>query len=462
MIKQPSIPIDSDSLLNDLRQLCALPTVSSQRDELASAAQRIAIIMRQHGLHTDVFATAGAPVVVGQRAGRSPWTLLLYHHYDVAPPGPWRSWHHDPFQLAERDGALYGRGVAAGKGPLVAHLAAIQALLTTGNLPCSVVIVAEGEGLIGSPHLSGVVRDMQGRWRVDGCLASAGELNAKHRPICYGGTKGMLQVRLTTIGANQPLAAGMSVSVPNPLWRLIWALHHVKSDQEEILIEGFYDAVDGPRRNDSKLLRAAQLDEAGRLSAWGLANFLFESTGVGLVRTESTLPTCNVSSLVVEPHGEVALIPVAATAQLDFQLVPGQSPHAIFDLLREHLIAKEFADVDIERLPGGYGAAATALDDPFIQQLSKAGSEIFGAPLDRLPLGPFAQPLHLFTESLDIPVAAIGCMRPDSAVNGANEHVLRDDLVHHAQVLMEFLTLLGNQHTNGSDHESEVGAMPGP
>jgi acetylornithine deacetylase/succinyl-diaminopimelate desuccinylase-like protein len=446
-------------LLDDLRQLCALPTVFGQRDELSSAAQRIALMMRQHGLHTDVFTTPGAPVVVGQRTGRSPWTLLLYHHYDVAPPGPWRAWHHDPFQLAERDGALYGRGVAAGKGPFVAHLAAIQAMLATAdNLPCSVLIVAEGEGLLGSPHLSTVVRDMQDQWRVDGCLASGGERNAAQRPICYGGAKGMLQVRLTTIGANQPLAAGLGVSVPNPLWRLIWALHHIKSDQEEILIEGFYDTVEGPRRSDNKLLREAHLDESGRLSAWGLGNFLFESTGVGLVRTESTLPTCNVSSLVVEPQSEVALIPVAATAQLDFQLVPQQSPQAILDLLREHLAAKEFADVDVERLPGGYGPAATLLDDPFVQQLSKAGNEVFGTPFDRLPLGPFAQPLHIFTEAFNVPVASLGCLRPYSAINGPNEHILLDDLVRHAQVLMEFMTLLGNQQAKGGDHESAVGA----
>ncbi|MBC8075292.1 MAG: M20/M25/M40 family metallo-hydrolase, partial [Chloroflexales bacterium] len=78
--------------------------------------------MQRCGLDTLVAATPGAPVVIGTRAGRSPHTLLLYHHYDTAPTGPWRHWHHDPHMLAERDGALFARGAAAGKGPLAAHL----------------------------------------------------------------------------------------------------------------------------------------------------------------------------------------------------------------------------------------------------------------------------------------------------------------------------------------------------
>ncbi len=88
------------------------------------------------------------------------FTLLLYHHYDVPPAGPWRAWHHDPFQLAERESKLYGRGVADGKGPLAAQLSAISALIAAeGELPCGVIFVVEGEGLIGSPNLGSVVAE---------------------------------------------------------------------------------------------------------------------------------------------------------------------------------------------------------------------------------------------------------------------------------------------------------------
>ncbi|HEU4322245.1 MAG TPA: M20/M25/M40 family metallo-hydrolase [Roseiflexaceae bacterium] len=434
--------ISTDMLLDDLRQLVELPGALEQREELAAVASRLATLMRQRGLQTEIMETSGAPVVIGRRAGRSPFTLLLYHHYDTSPSGPWRAWHHDPFQLAERDGALFGRGVAHGKGPLVAHLAGIASLLERGGeLPCGVLIVAEGEGLGGSAHLNTVVSGLRSHTHVDACLSTGGERGPDGRPLCYSGAKGMLQLRLTSTAANQPLPIGLAASVPNPLWRMLWALNHIKNDQEEILIKDFYNDVEGPSRSENQAIRSVQLDEAGRLAAWGLNEFLFSASGATLVRAEALLPTCNISSLAVEPHGEFPAIPVAASARLDFQLVPDQRPHAILDLLYEHLAAKGLGDIEIERLPGGYHAAHTPFDHPYIKQVRDAGQLIYGAPLDRLPLGSFAQPLAAFVDAFGIPMACVGCARPDSALNGPNEHIPLDDLVRHAQLLVELLSI---------------------
>src|SRR5262249_52763670 len=146
---------------------------------------------------------------------------------------------------------------------------------------------------------------------------------------CYTGAKGLLQIRLRANGANQALPAGIAASVSNPLWRLLWALGQIKSDQEEVLIDGFYNDIEGPSRAENQLLRTLSMDEAGRMAAWGISQFLFGLDGASLVRTEATLPTCNVTSVAVEPAGDLALIPVAATARVDFQLVPRQHPQAI-------------------------------------------------------------------------------------------------------------------------------------
>jgi acetylornithine deacetylase/succinyl-diaminopimelate desuccinylase-like protein len=155
---------------------------------LAAVAGRVASLMRGHGLQVTTLATTGAPIVVGRRAGRQPFTLMLYHHYDLMPSGPWRAWHHDPFQMAEREGTLYGRGVADGKGPLVAHLSAIAALIDAdGELPCGVVVIAEGEALSGSPSLASVLASEHALLKADACLATGGERDGDDRPFCYTG-----------------------------------------------------------------------------------------------------------------------------------------------------------------------------------------------------------------------------------------------------------------------------------
>ncbi len=438
--------ISTDRLICDLDQLIGVAGGPGQRDELTAVATRVAAMMRGRGLKVELCVTPGAPVVIGRRAGRQPYTVLLYHHYDTPHPGPWRAWLHEPYQMAERDSVLYGRGVAAGKGPLVAHLNAIAALLEAeGELPCGVVVVAEGEHLTGSPNLGPVVAERRALLKANACLSSGGERDASGQPFCYGGAKGLVQVRLRVNGSSTPLPAGLAASVPNPLWRLVWALGQIKSDQEEVLIGGFYDAIEGPTREENRALRAAAVDEAGRTYAWGVAQFLFDMTGAPLVRSEVTLPTCNISALAVEPAHDLPVIPTGATARLDFQLVPRQRPQQVVELLNAHLVARGLTDIVTERLPGGYPPAQSATDDAFVQLVSEVGRHIHDAPLRVLPRGPFAQPLFYFVEAFGMPVASVAVARPSSAPYGANECIPLPDLVRHGQHLIEVLYACARQ-----------------
>lgn len=436
---EPAV-ISTDQLICDLDHLISLPGSPGQADDLRSVATRIAAMMRSRGLQAEVRPTPGAPIVVGWRGGRQPYTLLLYHHYDAPSPGPWRAWRHDPFQLAERDGIVYGRGVADGKGPLAAHLNAIAALIEAeGELPCGVVVVAEGDYLTGSPHLGALIADRRALFKADACLASGGDRDASGQPFCYSGAKGLVQVLLRVQQTPEALPAGMAATVPNPLWRLIWALNQIKTDQEEVLISGFYDAIEGPTTEENRILRTVFADEAGRRDAWHINQFLFGLSGAPLVRSEVTLPTCNINLLQTEPVSDPPVIPRSAVARLDFQLVPRQRPQMIVDALQAHLDAKGLSDLLIERLPGGYPPAQSPIDDPFVRLVSDVGRYIHGAPLTILPRGPFSLPLFYFAEAFGIPVASVGVARPFSAIFGANECIPLPDLVRHGQHLIEVL-----------------------
>lgn len=439
----PPLPL-TEKFTQLLSSLCALRTTPGQIDDLCAAADLLAVALRKLSMQVAVAATGGAPVVIARRAGRSPRTLLLYHRYDCAPPGPWRAWSHDPFQLAERDGALYGRGVAEGKGPLAAHIQALQSLIEAeGELPCGVVIVAEGDGLSGSPHLAAALAAHPELLPADLGLGIAGERNLAGTPFCYSGSKGLLQVRLSTSAALYPLPAGLASSLRNPLWRLIWALASIKGDDEDVRIPGFYEGVEGPTREENAQLRNVALDEAGRLAGWGAPGFLFGMEGVSLVRAEVTLPTCNISAISCEPAGDLPHLPTSASAVLDFQLVPRQEPAALLELLRAHLADRGFADVAVEPLPGGYPPAHTPTDAPALATLSAAGEPVFGAPLPRIPSGPFALPLQIVGAASAAPMAALGTARPGSAALGPDEHIPIADLAQHAQFLAELLSRIG-------------------
>ncbi len=447
--------LPSEQIIDNLQVLCACPSISGNLPELDKTGRLVADMVRRAGLEARLVRTAGAPIILGWRAGRRPYTLLLYHHYDVAPPGPWRAWQHDPFQLAERDGCLYGRGVSAGKGPLAAHLHAIQSLLALeGDLPHGIVLLIEGEALNGSTYLDSMVRRYADKVHVNAALGSAGERDASGNPFCYSGSKGLLRVRLTARGPAFPLAPGLATSVPNPVWRLIWALGNIKGADEDIRINGFYDTVEGPDNATRAILRQAHVDEESRRTAWDIPEFLFGMSGASLIRTDVTLPSCNVSSFVVEPPGATAAsIPTRASAQLDFQLVPQQQPEDVFALLRDHLRERLFHDIAIEKLPGGYAPIQCGTEHRLMHDLIRACEHLNGAPPAILPMGTFVQPLHIIARSLQVPAATVGLARHTSSVCGPNEHLPLDDLLRHGELLLDLMLMVG-------ECEREV-ALPG-
>lgn len=427
-------------LIRRLRDLCALPTDSTRPDDLSTAAERLSTILHQIGMQVWKTEAGSAPLLIARRAGRSARTLLLYHHYDTAPAGPWRAWSHAPFALVERDGALYARGVVDGKGPLVAHLHALDLLIrTNGELPCGIVLVIEGAAHQGSPGLSSALAGYSAELAADGVLGSAGERTQADLPLCYSGSKGLLQVRLSVRGAANPVETGFAPTIRNPLWRLIWALGQIKGEDEDIRIPGFYDHVDGPTREENAALRQIAFSEPDRLAAWGSNEFLFGMSGVALVRAETTLPTCNVSALVCDPLLDHAVIPAAASARLDFALVPQQTPEQIFQCLQRQLQDSNFTDVHLDLLPGGYPPARTTADAPFVQLIAAAGAALYGQPLPIVPAGSFSLPLQLLTAINHAPIASVGLRRPSSGVLGPNEHVPIGDLLRHSQLLSDLL-----------------------
>ncbi len=64
--------------------------------------------------------------------GEGDETIGILGHMDVVPQGDLNMWKSEPFEPVIKDGHLYGRGSSDDKGPVVASLYAIKALLDEG------------------------------------------------------------------------------------------------------------------------------------------------------------------------------------------------------------------------------------------------------------------------------------------------------------------------------------------
>jgi acetylornithine deacetylase/succinyl-diaminopimelate desuccinylase-like protein len=116
-----------------------------------------------------------------------------------------------------------------------------------GDLPLRVKFIIEGEEEIGSPHLGSFADEHPELIAADACIWEFGSTDIEGRPLVHLGLKGICYVELRARGASGDQHSSVATSVPNPAWRLVWALAGLKGEDERVLIPGFYDKVKARR-----------------------------------------------------------------------------------------------------------------------------------------------------------------------------------------------------------------------
>lgn len=141
--------IDTPSLLDDLRSLVRIPSVTGSEEAVSAWAVDA---LRTLGLDVEVvrpdldahrtdpdwpgeeMARTSLPVVIGRVGAAGGRRLVLSGHLDVVPPGDPATWTADPWAGEVRDGWLYGRGACDMKGGVASILAAVRSLRDDGSL----------------------------------------------------------------------------------------------------------------------------------------------------------------------------------------------------------------------------------------------------------------------------------------------------------------------------------------
>src|SRR5947209_12493332 len=140
------------------------PTIAAESVGNEEGAQLMIELLREAGFQSAVkVPTDGKPGVFATYDAGAPKTVGLYFMFDVKQVDP-REWSSPPWEarLVDKPGlgkAIVGRGAVNQKGPEGAFLAALHAIRGAGRkLPVNLVLVAEGEEEIGSPHFPQIVR----------------------------------------------------------------------------------------------------------------------------------------------------------------------------------------------------------------------------------------------------------------------------------------------------------------
>ena len=430
---EPDFRRIEDDALRLLDQLCRQPSISAEGQALQETADLVGELLAEAGFEVrQLRADDGPPAVYGEQRGQSAYTLLLYNHYDVQPVDPLELWETPPFDPSLRDGCLFARGAADNKGELAVRLAVARAFREGGTLPIGIRWIVEGEEEVGSPHFDEIVRRNAELLRADGCLWEGAPARlGDGRPSIGLGFKGALMVRLDVRVLRSDAHSAAAAVAPSAAWRMVEALSTLRDRDGSVRIAGFYDSVVPP--TDAE--RHALEDESDSIEEdlrEELGSDFGGLTGAPWRERLAFGPTCNIAGLTsgYTGPGLKSVLTARATANLDFRLVPDQQPEEVHELLRSHLDAEGFEDVEITVLVSAE-AAGTPIEHPFVQRVAHVAQSVAGARPSITPRIGATLPI---IASLDRHIGVPGVAAPGNPfhfgarAHAPNENVRVDDV----------------------------------
>ncbi len=421
---------DFGDYLQELVSLVQKPSISATGEGIGPCAHFLAERMRSYGIESTLHELPdGHPVIVGKVGGRrKDKTLLIYNHYDVQPPEPLDKWESDPFSGRVAEGRILGRGSADSKGNLMAYLSAIRMLSETGGLPISLKLLFEGEEEIGSPHLARFIDSHVPELRADAVVSCDGEMDPSGRPMISLGMKGLIYVELRCRKLNRDVHSSRAPLLPSASWRLVKALNELTDAEGRISIPGWRQGILGPSDLDLKLLKGTPFDEERVKKEFGVSELLHGKAGLEALRDLLYEPTCNIAGLTAgyQGAGTKTVLPAEARAKMDLRLVYDQNADRCLELLKRHLNARGFADIEVEVL-GKIDPSHTPADAPIARAAVNAARAVYGQEPVIYPKHYASGPDYLFTRNLGFHSVWTGCAPEGGRMHAPNEFIGVDD-----------------------------------
>ena len=387
-------------------------SAETTRDVLGEAGVDDARLLELEGGHPAVFGEVPGP------AGAP--TILLYAHHDVQPEGPIDEWDSPPFEPVLKDGRLYGRGAADDKSGIVAHAAAIRALLAEGDLPATVKVIVEGEEECSTEHLPELVEGNADLLRADVAVIADGGNYRTGMPTLNTSIRGVtdvvVQVRVLPTAQHSGSYGGPVPDAISALARIIASLH---DDAGDVTIDGLkrfsWEGAPVPEhefRDECGVPHTVELMGSG-----DIADRLFAGPAVSVLGIDA--PAIAGSSNQIVP---------VARARVSLRVAPGDDPFAAREALVEHMRAHApwGVEVTFDLDTGGSTGHGHLLDTS--TPGAQAALEALRRAFDRDPIemgsgGSIPLVPMLATTFPGIEILIWGAMDERSAIHSVNESV---------------------------------------
>ena len=419
------VDLHMDDIISDLQILIRQPSVSAKNEGIEECAKLVQRLLRRSGIDSEILRLKKgvAPIVYGEiKSKQNPTkTLMFYNHYDVQPAEPFDLWKYPPFSGTQKGNKIFGRGATDDKGELITRIKAVESCLkTTGDVPCNIKFVIEGEEETGSAHIERYLRKYKKKFASDAVIWEFGYVDAKNRPIIGLGMKGLLFVELSVTESIRDAHSSLAVLIKNPAWKLIEAVKTLRDSNGRILIKDWYKEVTPFSKKDLRLIREEPFDDDFK-QEFGIDSFVANKKGMAAKKALVGGATCNIAGFVSGYGGDGAktVLPSDAMVKIDFRLIPKMDPKKQVARLKRHLKSKGFGDVKI-KIFHGEAAARTDSSNPFVSKVKDAADRSFGKSILNVS-NAGTGPMHSFVDVLKVPCISVGSTYVFSRIHSPNE-----------------------------------------
>src|SRR5271156_935173 len=455
-----------DRIVRELAEFLAIPNVASDTPNIQKNAEHLREMLEARGIETHLLPITGrGPVVFGKLiTPEATRTVIFYAHYDGQPVDPAAWTDGTPFEPVLRSDAMeaggkripfpensakqpavykddwriYARSSSDDKSPIVALLAALDALRAKQiPLKVNLKVIFEGEEEAGSTNLAHTLELNKNLFGADLLITADGPVHQSGRQLVFFGNRGDIGIDVAVYGAVRALHSGHYGNwAPNSAMELSRLLASMKNADGRVLIDGYYDDVTPLSDLEKKALAEMPVNDADLERELGIAKP--EGGGEKLVELLQ-LPSLNIRGLSSAYVGEHAqnVVPDKAEASIDARLVKGEDPRRKFDQIvgfirkqgyfvtdREPTMDERRAHALIAKVidEGGYRASRTPMDLPVSKALIQVVQDATG---DRTVVAPGlggSVPMYIF-EDLGVPWIGVPIVNYDNHQHSSDENL---------------------------------------
>ncbi len=374
-----------DEAVKRLHDWIAQVSIAAEDRGYPDGAEYMAKLARDAGFQqATVIKTDGKPGVFATLDAGAAKTVGLYFMYDVKQFDP-KEWSSSPTdaQIVDKPDlgkAIVGRGAVNQKGPESAFLAALHAIRGANQkVQVNLVMVAEGEEEIGSPHIPQLVRRpevLAALRKCTGVFMPSASQDLDGVVTVSLGAKGVVELELVSSGEKwgrgpgKDIHSSLKAMVDSPAWHLVKALNTLVSDDgNEITIDNYpKPAPVSPEETKMIEESSKHRNEAQSMKQMGVQHWINDLSWEKANERLETYPTVNIEGLVggyTGPGGKTVL-PHKAVAKMDFRLVPGMKAADVVPIVKAPLAKRGFGDIEVN-MSGGYDPTSSPADAPLIQ-----------------------------------------------------------------------------------------------